>query len=202
MESKFDCYGYDQTAKPNLLFRRTQPNGLYRCISIGRHSNPYGLYPFFALTYNKHWEGEPASPLGRDGGRANLIRDSRAVPAEEQWITFDPNQESLNEALNILFEEFKKFVEPFFEKAEKELLNSKLLQTALKEADSISMKELEGLEERLQHFGGVVSRLDHPAYLKVKQSLRNEWTEEVSKEERSWTSRLAYDSLALKKGSG
>jgi hypothetical protein len=189
-------YVFDPDAKPNLVFRAPQENGLFRCIAIGRSSNPFGLYPNFAVTYNRHWGGEPASPLGRDAGIANLRLNSRTVPAGDQWITFDATAEGLNHALNSLYAIYQELAVPFFESSTNDLISSKLLQIALREAALTPPEAREGLEQCLSEAGHRVDRLDHPAFLRVRDILRSAWTPDVSKEERQWTSRLTYDSLA------
>ncbi len=105
-------FKFDTVSKPNLVFREPQATGLFRCIAIGRSSNPYGIYPNFAVTYNRGWGGGPASPLGRDAGIANLKLDSHAVPASDQWITFEPNSEGLTPALNSFYEIYRELVVP------------------------------------------------------------------------------------------
>ena len=190
-------YAFDPVASPNLVFREPQGDGLFRCVAIGRSTAPYGIYPNFAVTYNRSWGGEPASPLGREAGIANLRLDSRAVPAGDQWITFEPNAEALAEAMDSFYTIYRELAVSFFESCTAELISSKLLQIAIREAAQVPAEEREGLEQRLSELGHRVDRLDHPAFLKLRDILRAAWTPDVPKEERQWTSRLSYDSLML-----
>ena len=195
MAEHLSDYVFDPDAKPNLVFRARQENGLFRCIAIGRSANPFGLYPNFAVTYNCHWGGEPASPLGRDAGIANLRLNSRTVPAVDQWITFDATAEGLNVALNSFYAIYAELALPFFESGTNDLISSKLLQLAVREAALTPAEARQGLEQCLREAGHRVDRLDHPAFLRLRDTLRSAWTPDVSKDERRWTSRLAYDSL-------
>ncbi len=195
MAERLPEYRFDQEAKPNLVFRERQDAGLFRCIAMGRSSKPHAIYPNFAVTYHGNWGGEPASPLGREAGIANLRLNSRTVPAADQWIAFEPTENGLAEALEAFYEIYHGLAIRFFESATAELTSSKLLQLAISEAAATPDEAREGLKQCLAEARHRVDRLDHPAFLRLRDILRSAWTPDVSKEERQWTNRLCYDSL-------
>lgn len=190
-------YGFVPELRPNLVFQHKQPSGIYRCIAVQRDSASCGLAVQIAATYNPFWRGEPAVPLGVDTALVNLRLGSRLVDAIRYWEFYDPTPEGLSLTLSKIHSEFVQLAPFFFQKSEKQLLSSRLLQVALSEARSVAAAGRVGLEEALMAVKHQVGKVEHPAFLRVRDVIRAAWTEGIPKEERQWTSRLAYDCLAF-----
>jgi hypothetical protein len=181
--------------RPNLVFQHLQPNGIYRCIGVQRDGPSHGLAVQVAATYNAHWRGEPAYPLGIDTGLTNLRLRTDTFDVMQHWHFYEPTPAGLQRALAEIHRQFVEFVPPFFEHAERELLSRCLLQLALVEARNIPSAERVGLREAIDAVQGRVDRLEHPAFVRLRDRLRAAWSPDIPKEERQGTSRLAYDCL-------
>ena len=186
---------FDEQSRPNLVFRHRLPNGLFQCIAVQRDSKSHGLAPNLAVTYSRVWRGEPAVPLGIDRGFPQLRKKSRIVPAMDYWYFYDPTPAGLIFTLQAILADFHAIAVPFFAQAEADLLGDKLLQTALHEASAIPFEAHAGLVESLARVG--LAKCEQPAFLALRDRIRAAWTNDVSKEQRRWTSRLAYDTLVF-----
>jgi hypothetical protein len=188
---------FDKQSRPNLVFRHRLPNGLFQCIAVQRDSKSNGLAPNLAVTYSSLWRGEPAVPLGIDRGFPQLRQKRQMVPAMDYWYFYEPTPAGLLSTLQVILADYHSLAIPFFAEAETELLGNKLLQTALREASTIPSEARIGLAEALAKAGYVVAKCEHPAFLALRDRIRAAWTNDVSKEQRRWTSRLAYDTLVF-----
>jgi hypothetical protein len=180
--------------RPNLLFRWRLPSGIYRMIAIQRDPPSNGLAIELAVTYNPNWRGEPAAPLGLSTGLANLRLKSRMIEAIQHWFFYEPSVEGLLKTLQEAHTQFDQFSPKFFEEAEGSLMSRRLLQLALAGARSVPAARLLGLGEAK----GRLVRMNHPAYLSLRDELREAWTPDIPREDRTWTNRLAYDCLMLR----
>lgn len=194
---KLPEFVFDEQSRPNLVFRHRLPNGLFQCIAIQRDSKSNGLAPNLAVTYSPVWRGEPAVPLGIDRGFPQLRQKNRMVPAMDYWYFYDPTPTGLLVTLQVILTDFYSLGVPFFAQAQTELLGDRLLQTALREAAAIPIEARVGLAEALAGVGHIVAKCEHPAFLAVRDRIREAWTDDISKEQRRWTSRLAYDTLVF-----
>lgn len=84
---------------------------------------------------------------------------------------------------------------PFFQEAERQLLSNKLLQLALVESRSISAEDRIGLTKALEAVEGRLLRLEHPAFIRLRDRLRDVWSPDIPKKDRQFTNRLACDCL-------
>jgi hypothetical protein len=185
-------YRFNAEKRPNLVFERFQPNGIYRCISVQRDGPSCGLCIVVAATYSACWRGEPAYPLGIDTGLANLRLGSEAIDVMQHWHFYEPTPGGLDRTLTEIHRQFVKLVPPFYEQAEHRLLSRRILQLALAESRSISARERVGLEEAHKYQGG--DQIEHPAFVRLRDRLRTAWPQ-ISQEERDGTSLLAYEIL-------
>lgn len=190
-------YVFDFQSRPNLLFRRLLPGRLYECIAIQRDSNSNGLAPNLAVTYSPLWQGEPAVPLGIDRGFPQLRQNERLVQAIDYWYFYQPSTEGLDATLERILADYRLLAIPFFAQARAELLADKLLQTALREAAAIPPELRTGLPESLAAVGYVVAKCEHPAFLALRNRIRAAWTDDIPRDRRRWTNRIAYDVLAF-----
>jgi hypothetical protein len=190
-------YRFVPELRPNLVFQHLQPSGIYRCIAIQRDSASCGLAVEIAATYSPVWRGEPAVPLGVDTALVNLRLGTRMVDAMKYWTFYEPTPEGLRHTLGEIHREFMQLAPPFFKQAERQLLSSRLLQVALAEARCVPVQERVGLADALAAVKHRVRNLEHPAFLRVRDVIRAAWTPDVSKDERQWTNRLAYDCLVF-----
>jgi hypothetical protein len=188
---------FDAQSRPNLLFRRRLPNRLFQCIAIQRDSKSNGLAPNLAVTYSPVWQGEPAVPLGIDRGFPQLRQNCRLVEAIEYWYFYQPTPDGLMATLETILADYHSLALPFFAQAQADLLADELLQTALREAASIPAELRIGLPEALAAVKYVVAKCDHPAFLALRDRIRRAWTEDMPKERKQWTNRLAYDVLVF-----
>lgn len=196
-ERKLPEYVFDPNSRPNLLFRRRLPCGLYECVAIQRDSKSNALAPNLAVTYSPVWRGEPAVPLGVDRGFPQLRQNKRLVEPVDYWYFYQPNSEGLNATLEQILADFHLLAIPFFAQGQVDLLADQLLQTALREAAEIPAESRRGLQESLAAVGYIVAKCEHPAYLAVRDRIRSAWTDGIPKERRQWTNRLAYDALVF-----
>lgn len=197
LAEKLPDFLFDEQSRPNLVFRHCQPNGLLQCVAVQRDSKSHGLAPNLAVTYSPFWRGEPAVPLGIDRGFPQLRQKNRVVPAMDYWYFYDPTPAGLLSTLQTILADFHALAVPFFAQTEAELLGNKLLQTALREASAIPPESRVGLPEALAGVGYIVAKCEHPAFLALRDRIRAAWTDDVSKEQRQWTNRLAYDTLVF-----
>jgi hypothetical protein len=196
-QKKLSGFSFDATSRQNLLFRNRLSNGLHQCIAIQRDSKSNGLAPNLAITYNPFWRGEPAKPLGLDAGFPQLRQKNRIVSAIDYWYFYEPTPIGLEMILDSILKDYHQYAVPFFSDAEKVILADKLLQTALREASKIPAERRLGLPEALASVNFVVARCNHPAFITLRDRIRDAWTSDVSKESKRWTSRLAYDTLVF-----
>lgn len=199
-EQHFPQYRFVPELRPNLIFRQSQASGIYRCISIQRDSEycgHCGLTTDIAATYDPNWRGGSAMPTGNCRSLAELRAGKTCLEVEKYWIKYKPTPDGLHQALSTILNEFCELSPAFFEQAEQRLLSNRLLQTALAESRLIPLEMRIGLVEASAAVKHSVGRIEHPAFLKLRDAIRAEWTPDVSKEERRWTSRLAYDCLTL-----
>lgn len=193
---KLPSHKLDPGSRPNLLvFRRRFLDRIYECVAIQRDSISNGLAPHLAVTYSSYWQGESASPLGINRGFPQLRRNEQLVEAIENWYFYRPHLEGLNSTLQTILADFQQLGIPFFESARKQLLGDKMLQAALRAAEAVTAEQRIGLPESLAEVGHFVARCKHPAFLVVRDRIRAAWTDDIPKEQRQWTSRLAYDVL-------
>jgi hypothetical protein len=188
---------FDGERLPNLLFRRRLPNRLFQCIAVQRDTKSNGLAPNLAVTYSPVWCGEPAAPLGIDRGFPQLRQKKLMVQAMDYWYFYDPTPAGLLCTLEVILADFQTLAVAFLAEAEDELLGDKLLQIALREASAIPLEARVGLAEALAKVGNVVSKCEHPAFIALRDRIRASWGDDVSKEKRRWTSRLAYEALVF-----
>ena len=181
--------------RPNLVFQHSQPSGVHRCIALQRDGASHGLAVQVAATYNAQWRGESAYPLGIDTGLTNLRLRTNALDLMQQWHFYEPTPTGLQRTLTEIHRQFVELVPPFFEQAERQLLSRRLLQLALVEARTIPPAERAGLREAIDAVECRVDRLEHPAFVRLRDRLRAAWSPDIPKEERQGTSRLAYDCL-------
>src|SRR5262249_18453449 len=158
-----------------------------------RDSKSNALAPNLAVTYSPSWRGEPAAPLGIDRGFPQLRRNQRVVEAIEFWYFYEANPEGLGTTLGEILADFQLLAIPFFEWSRHQLLEYKLIQAALKAAEAIPLEARIGLPESLATVGYIVAKCEHPAFLAVRERIRSAWTDDIPKEQRRWTNRLAYD---------
>src|SRR5438128_1716540 len=144
---KLPDYVFDPGSRPNLMFRRRLPDRIYECVAIQRDSKSNGLAPNLAVTYSPFWRGEPAKPLGIDRGFPQLRRHERLVEAIGYWYFYQPSSEGLNVTLERILADFQQLAIPFFEVARNQLLGDKLLQAALRAAETVSAEQRIGLPE-------------------------------------------------------
>lgn len=196
-ERKLPEYIFDPHSCPNLVFRRRLPSGLYECVALQRDSKSNAIAPNLAVTYSPVWRGEPANPLGVDRGFPQLRQNKRLVKAIDYWYFYQSKSEGLNGTLEQILADFHLLAIPFFAWAQAELLADQLLQTALREAAAIPAESRSGLQESLAAVGYVVAKCEHPAFLAVRDRIRSVWSDQISKERRRWTNRLAYDALVF-----
>ena len=178
-----------------LTFQRLQATGNFRCIGVQRDGASHGLTIQIAATYSACWPGECAYSLGIDTGLANLRLRNDCIEVMQHWHFYDPTPAGLHGALSEILRQFVELVPPFFEQAERELRSRKLLQLALAESRRIPAAERVGLHEAIQVVRGRVDRLEHPAFLRLRDILRAAWSPDIPKEQRQGTSRLAFDCL-------
>jgi hypothetical protein len=181
--------------RPNLVFQHSQPSGIYRGIAVQRDGPSHGLAVQVAATYSAYWRGEPAYPLGIDTGLANLRLRNEWIDAMQHWQFYAPTPAGLQRTLTEIHRNFVELVPSFFAQAEQRLLSRRMLQLALVEARSISAAERSGLREAIDAVQGRVDRLEHPAFVRLRDRLRAAWSPDIPKKERQGTSRLAYDTL-------
>ena len=190
-------YQFIGEKRPNLVFEHVQPSGIYRAIAIQRDSPSHGLAVQVAATYSSHWRGEPAYPLGIDTGLANLRLRNDCIDAMQHWHFYEATFPGLRRTLAEIHRQFVELAPPFFSRAEQQLLSRRLLQLALVESRRISAEERVGLQAALDAVQCRVGRLEHPAFVRLRDRLRAAWSPDIPKEERQGTSRLAYDTLAF-----
>lgn len=181
----------------SLMFRLSQPNGIYRYVVICRQPAPYSiLTDAIAATYHPAWRGGSAMPIGISISLAELRAGKRCLEAEKYWTSYKPTPEGLREALCEILNDFERLSPSFFEQTEQQLLSSRLLQVALAESRRIPPAERAGLAEAsaaTKYF----RNLEHPAFLRLRDAIREAWAPDISKEERQWTSKLASACLEL-----
>ncbi len=190
-------YSFVPELRPCLIFRQSQLNGIFRSLAVQRDSNSNGLAIAIASTYDPVWQGGTAFRTGQDTLLPDLRLSARFLSDVQHWYFYKPTLDGLRKTLTAIHLEFKKLTPRFFRRAESALLSDRLLQVALKEARRTSPEERAGLENALEAVRGHIAKVDHPAFLQVRDALRDAWTAEVSKEARRGTSRLAYDCLMI-----
>ena len=188
---------FDAQSRPNLVFRRSLPGRLFECIAIQRDSKANGLAPNLAVTYCPSWRGEPAFPLGLDAVFAELRQNSRNVQIIESWYFYEPTVEGLNATLEQILADYHQLAVPFFARAQRELLDDRLLQTALREAATIPAESRTGLRESIESAGYLLANCNHPAFLALKDRIRAACTPDIPEEQRMRIAKLAYDTLVL-----
>jgi hypothetical protein len=188
-------YQFKAEKRPNLVFENVQPCGIHRCISVQRDGPSRGLAIQIASTYSEHWRGEPAYPLGIDTGLANLRLRSKFIDAMHHWHFYEPTPAGLQQTLAEIHRQLVEFVPPFFAQSEEQLHSRRLLQLALVEARSITTAERVGLREAIDAVQCRFDRLEHPAFVRLRDILRSAWSPDIPKEERLSTSCLAYHCL-------
>jgi len=182
--------------RPNLIFRQLRPSGIYLNFAVQRDSAAHGLATVIACTYDPNWRGESALPLGISAALVNLRLGSRLIDAMLYWTFYEPTLDGLHIALKSIHEEFKKLAPPFFAESERRLASNPLIQAGLAEARRIPAAERVGLADAAST-ARVLRKLDHPAFMRVRDAVQAAWTPEVSKDERRWTSGIALRCLEL-----
>jgi hypothetical protein len=135
-------------------------------------------------------------PLGWDWGIANIRHQSPAVPAIEQWYVYAPTLDGLLTTLESVLGDFRSLVLPFYCEATTFLRKDVLLQTAIRERVYMARPDKKELQDALAAVDYRLDRLEHPAYVQLRDRLRLRW-KDVTKEKRGWTNRVAIDSLLL-----
>ena len=98
----------------------------------------------------------------------------------------------------MILADFHALAVPFFAQAETELLGDKLLSNRHPRSISTTfLKARAGLAKSVARVGYVVAKCEHPAFLGLRDRIRAAWTSDISKEQRRWTNRLAYDTLVF-----
>jgi hypothetical protein len=181
--------------RPNLLFQQLRSSGIYGYIAIQRDEISHGIAVQLSSTYNPYWKGEPAAPLGVDTGLSNLRLQTDTLDVIQHWHFYEPTLVDLQRVLTEIQRQLVEFASSFFEQAEQQLLSSHLLQLALVEVCNIPEEECIGLREAADAVQGRLTRLEHPAFVRLRDRLRAACPPDILKEERQYTSRLAYDCL-------
>jgi len=119
------------------------------------------------------------------------------VQAIDDWYFYEPTVDGLNATLEKILADYYQLAIPFFARAQKELLDDQLLQTALREAAAISVESRSGLAESLASAGYLLAKCDHPAFLALKDRIRAACTPDIPEARRRWINRLAYDALVF-----
>jgi hypothetical protein len=120
---------------------------------------------------------------------------NNCIEVMKHWHFYEPTPAGLQQTLTEIHRQFVELVPPFFEQAERRLLSRRLLQLALVEARTIPAAERIGLREAIDAVECQVDRLEHPAFVRLRDRLRAASSTDIPKEERQGTSRLAYDCL-------
>ena len=185
---------FDPQSRPNLLFRNRLPNNLYQCLAIQRDSKSNGLAPNLAVTYSPVWRGEPAAPLGIDRGFPQLRQNSRLVEAIDYWYFHERTGNGLISAAKNILADFPHLHCRFLLALKPNYWPTSCFKLRAWR-EPIPAESRIGLPESLAAVRHVIAKCDHPAFLKLKDRIQAAWTEDVPKERRRWTNRLAYDTL-------
>lgn len=176
-------------------FRRLHNDGLYDCIFFQRDGKTGALAVEVATTYDPCWDGEGASPIGRNTGLANLkFAKPNAIEAELNWYVYRNSKTDLNIALAEISGDLRIHAMDFFAKSAQKLRSDELLQHGL--ALVRSWKPLdENIRLPLEADWKAGYPLRNPLFQKLEADLREfAINAGISADDvREYTSRLLYN---------